>query len=169
MQLTTAGRGSSVYTSEQQGVNGLSDALFYLEREVKDLKLGRPLGLYMCTEGTCPDTAEAPSSGLSGAAIRQNLEGFRALLLGCDEGDFGFDDVLRQSSAGALADQLTTDLAAAVAAAAAVTAVRAAVTTNPEPALALHAAIKTLTDKLKSDLVTVLDLELPRRVEGDND
>jgi hypothetical protein len=34
---------------------------------------------------------------------------------------------------------------------------------------ALHAAIKKVTDALKTEIVTVLDLEIPKVVEGDND
>ena len=32
-----------------------------------------------------------------------------------------------------------------------------------------HAAVKKVTDNLKTQLVTVLDLELPKSSEGDND
>ena len=53
------------------------------------------------------------------------------------------------------------------------------VTCNPRSAFSLdvdvasvravHAAVKNLTDVLKTDFVTVLDLELPKKAEGDND
>ena len=33
----------------------------------------------------------------------------------------------------------------------------------------LHAAVKRITDNLKTEFVTVLDLELPQVLEGDND
>jgi hypothetical protein len=34
---------------------------------------------------------------------------------------------------------------------------------------ALYDAVKGVTDVLKTEVVTVLDLELPQKVEGDND
>jgi hypothetical protein len=36
-------------------------------------------------------------------------------------------------------------------------------------ATALHTALRKLGDLLKTEVVTVLNLELPARVEGDND
>ena len=40
---------------------------------------------------------------------------------------------------------------------------------DPEAARRIHAAIKSLTDLLKTEFVSVLNLELPMTAEGDND
>ena len=45
----------------------------------------------------------------------------------------------------------------------------AALRDDPARVRALYDAVKKLSDDLKSEFVTVLDLELPRKVEGDND
>ena len=40
---------------------------------------------------------------------------------------------------------------------------------DPSRVRALHTAIKAITDPLKTELVTVLNLDLPKAAEGDND
>ena len=44
-----------------------------------------------------------------------------------------------------------------------------ALNTAPTSVLDLHAAVKSITDLLKTEFVSVLDLEAPQSVEGDND
>jgi uncharacterized protein len=44
-----------------------------------------------------------------------------------------------------------------------------ALTADKPSVRALYDAIKGVTDVLKTDIVTVLDLEIPKRFEGDND
>jgi hypothetical protein len=44
-----------------------------------------------------------------------------------------------------------------------------AVVSDPVKIQELYAAVKVVTDVLKGELVTVLNLELPGAVEGDND
>ena len=40
LRPTTAGGGSMIYPSTQEALNAISDAMFYLDKEVKDMKLG---------------------------------------------------------------------------------------------------------------------------------
>ena len=42
-------------------------------------------------------------------------------------------------------------------------------TTDPDKVLATHGDVKNITDKLKSDFITSLALELPKTAAGDND
>jgi hypothetical protein len=65
--------------------------------------------------------------------------------------------------------RLELDAVAAKAAAARSGSLRSMLAGDAAPALALHAELTTLTRSLKTDFVTILGLELPRRVEGDND
>jgi hypothetical protein len=44
-----------------------------------------------------------------------------------------------------------------------------AIVTSPQKVAVVHAAVKKLTDLLKTEFVTVLNLELPAGSEGDND
>jgi len=171
--LARPGGAASPYPLDRDALNAISDAMFYIEREVKDLKLARPLGVSPdCTAARCPELVESPWAAATNAHLAANLVGFRRLLEGCgdDGAGPGFDDWLRSVGAGATADRMITALAGARAALAALDQpLQTAMTTSPEKADALYVAVKGITDVLKTDFVTVLDLELPRTVEGDND
>jgi uncharacterized protein len=170
-QLATAGEGSTVYDTLPKAVNALSDALFYVEFQVKDRKLARPIGLMECEAATCPEKAESRFAHRDLAYIRQNLVAFRRALTGCAVGPAGFADVLVGLGAGDLADRLlaAVDEAITVIDTFPAPTFRASLLGDKAPAIALHTAVKKLTDLLKTELVGVLDLELPKRVEGDND
>jgi len=173
--LTAAGAGSAVFAMDQDALNAVSDALFYVEHEVKDLKLGWPLGLVpdcLNSPDPCPNDVESRHARVSTDHLRQNLGGFRDIFEGCGPGHsgLGFDDWLREVSADDLATRMLDALAGAQ---------RAVDTLSPpledalvgdiDAALAVHSAVKALTDLLKTEFVTVLNLELPASAEGDND
>lgn len=172
-EFTHAGAGSRTYRSDSVAFNAVSDALFYLDYATKDLKLGRPLGLSGCASATCPDAVESPFAGASKAHLRQNLLGFRALYAGCaDDGDgLGFDDYLFALGATELSRELRQAVDAALAAVDALEGADLArsLASEPERVRVVYDAVKRVTDLLKSQFLSVLDLELPVRVEGDND
>ena len=171
-QLLGAGNGSTVFASEQKALNAVSDALFYIELEAKDWKLGRPLGLGDCEAPSCPEALESLYARQSTAHLRHNLAGFRKLFQGCEAGNggFGFDDWLRAVGASDLADRM---LAALTRAEEAVTTLdpplEEALATEPSKVMEVYTAFKALTDLLKSEFVMVLNLELPKTTQGDND
>jgi predicted lipoprotein len=171
-ELLGAGTTSTVFVSEQKALNAVSDALFYIELEAKDWKLGRPAGLGDCTTGTCPEALESQFARQSTAHLRHNLTGFRRLFQGCGAGfgGFGFDDWLRAVGA---ADLSTRMLAALSVAEEAVDKLdpplEQALATDPAKVMAVYTAFKGLTDLLKTEFVTVLNLELPKTTQGDND
>lgn len=171
-QFLNAGSSASAYTNEQMALNAVSDALFYLEKPLKDLKLAKPLGIMDCEAATCPESVESRYAGRSRTHIRNNLVGFRMILAGCEiGGNTGFDDLLLSKGATDLANKMTTNVDLAIAAADAVPQddLAMALATNPTSVLNLHAAVKNITDILKTEFVSVLDLETPQTVEGDND
>lgn len=173
-QVLEAGEGSSTFATQQAALNAFSHALFYVERELKDYKLGLPLGIVAeCTNANgCPHMAELPYSGLSGPSIAQNLVGFRLLFEGCgqDYQGLGFDDWLREADQGELADRMLTNLVAAQQAIGALPRLlEDAFYDAPAEARAVHTALKGVTDLLKTEFVSVLNLELPMTAEGDND
>lgn len=165
---------SSPYVNEQAALNAVTHGLFYLEKEIKDYKLGLPLGLVVGCSGICPQTVEARYAGVSIENIRLNLSAFRKLFQGCGaagEG-LGFDDALRAvgPDASTLADDMLKRLDDAERVAASVPGpLQQALVTNQAAVLALHAAVKALNDLLKVDMVSALNLELPMSAEGDND
>lgn len=171
----TAGSGSATYSTQQAALNALNEALFYIENDVKDLKLALPSGISPdCPSAVCPDSAEAPYAKVSTANLKRNLVGFRRLFQGCGEefGGLGFDDWLRSAEIGRgdLADRIiaATDAVDAELARFDLS-IDAAVVTDLAKVEALYAAVKAVTDPLKGELVTVLNLELPGATEGDND
>jgi uncharacterized protein len=174
-ELRRAGDGSRVYALERDGFSAVSDALFYVDKQVKDWKVGWPLGwVAECIHAPspCPDDVESRYARVSTDHLRQNLIGFRKLFEGCGplHWGLGFDDWLRKQGSGALAEQMLDALDGAQ------TAVdelqpplEQAVTTDPSALGVVHAKLKLLTDLLKTQFVSVLDLELPMSAQGDND
>ncbi len=159
---------ASGYPTPQESLNVLGWALVYIEREVKDWKLGVPAG-YTLTHPV--GEPESPYAGVGTEAIRQNLLGFRSLFQGCgDAGEgLGFDDWLVAAGHAELAADV---IRATDDALAAVQAFPALPSATKEQAQELYAAIKVLTDFLKTDLFgdgSPIGLKLPAGVEGDTD
>ncbi len=171
--LARAGTGGSPFESERAALNAVSDGLFYLEVETKDGKLAKPLGLSdTCTEASCPDDVESQYARVAVTHIHSNLLGFRRIYEGCAESeDIGFDDLLRTLGAGELADRMSNDLASAVATVEGLQDkdLITLMVSDKAAAEGIHTAVKRLTDALKTEFITVLDLDLPAAVEGDND
>jgi len=174
-EFVHAGDGSSVFALDQAALNTLSDALFYVEKEVKDYKLGTPLGLTpecALAPAACPDAVESRYARVSTDHVRQNLIGVRRLFQGCGaEGSgLGFDDWLEAVGSGDLAGDMLTALDGAQAAVDALDPpIEQAIVSEPAKVLTVHAAIKQFTDQLKTTFLSVLDLERPRSVATDND
>ena len=171
-EFTKAGAGSRTYRSDAAAFNAVSDALFYVDYATKDLKLGRPIGLSACPTATCPDALESAFAGASKEHVRQNLLGFRALYAGCAETAAAR---LRRLPPRARGERALEEMREAIdGAIAAVTAIEEpdlapVLAADPGRVRALYDAVKRLTDLLKSQFLSILDLELPVRVEGDND
>lgn len=171
--LTSAGSGNEVYASTQAALNAISDGMFYVEAEVKDMKLAKPLGLRECETATCPEHLEFRFAPLSKESVRANLLGYRRLTEGCgaEFSGVGFDDLLEAHGATELAGRMKQRTSDALAAVEAVEEEDLALAlANDLPSMrALYDAVKGATDVLKIELSSVLDLELPQTVEGDND
>ena len=170
-KLTHPGSGSA-YPNEQEALNAVWHGLFYVEKEVKDYKLGVPLGVSECVSGLCPETLESRYANVSTANIRQNYRGFRRLFQGCGRNytGLGFDDWLDAIGASDLRARMLTALDGAQAAIDALEPpLEVSLTQNTDRVWAVYTALKQLTDLLKSEFVTVLDLELPAGAGSDND
>jgi predicted lipoprotein len=172
-ELKNAGNGSSTYESAQAALNAVSDGIFYVEKEVKDWKLGWPLGLVPeCVSGSCPEAVESPYAKISNRQIVRNFVGFRRLFKGCgpDYSGLGFDDWLKEVGAEDLATRMLAALDAAEEYARTMDPpIEQAITADKGKVTLLHTKLKALTDLMKGEFVTVLNLEPPAGVEGDND
>ncbi|HEY0715547.1 MAG TPA: imelysin family protein [Polyangia bacterium] len=171
--FATAGPGNRLFATPQAALNAVSDAVFYFEREMKDSKLARALGLRECMAPACPEFLESPFADRSKTAFAANLVGFRRLMEGggANYTGLGFDDLLASVGAGDLATTLRERTVAVEAALAAVDEPDFELTLAQDAASlrALYDALKSVTDLLKTQFTTVLNLELPQGLEGDND
>lgn len=171
--LASPGGSNKTFATSQQALNAVSDAMFYIEAEVKDMKLAGPLGLRDCGPNVCPELLESRFAHRSRRNIERNQEGVRRLMFGCGanrEGQ-GFHDLLVSSSAQHTAQRLldADEKFAAALAQLAPLELNEALTADTAKVRAVHDALKLSTDLLKTEFSTVLDLELPMSVEGDND
>jgi predicted lipoprotein len=171
-ELVNAGSATGLFASQQLAFNTVSDALFYIEIATKDMKLGKPSGLRMCDTPTCPEALESPWAKRSKIHVRSNLVGAQMLVLGCAAGgNVGFDDLLSAMGRGDVAARLATAFTEAIAAVDAIpdADLDATLARDPVVVQSLYLAFKKITDIIRTDFVTVLDLEIPKVVEGDND
>ncbi|HMJ11743.1 MAG TPA: imelysin family protein [Polyangiaceae bacterium] len=172
-RATLTQTGNPVFASEQAALNAISDAMFYLEKQVKDQKLGVPLGLLPeCPSPPCVDAVESRWANASLEHVRSNLRGFRGLFQGCGVGNagIGFDDWLVATGSADLADRMLRALDAADAAATGLDQpLQQLLVADLARVRALHEAIRGVTTLLKTEFVTNLNLELPATSEGDND
>jgi predicted lipoprotein len=172
-ELAAAGNGSATYPKVRLALNAISDALFYIEYATKDLKVARPAGLTLCPTAACPDLVESPWAGASKDNVVDDLSGFQRIFDGCDPDgkQLGFDDFLHAVGRPEVAADIDAAVLDALTAAAAIEEpdLASALEADQASVVALHAALKRVTDLLRTEFISVLDLELPKRVEGDND
>ncbi len=103
----SAGGADSNIASQDDALTSAFEALFYLDVEAKDEKLGIPFGLQQsCFTTTCEDQLQFTLSESGAKNLLSNLNGFKALLVGgfsnedAESGESlglvnGFDDILR--------------------------------------------------------------------------
>jgi len=176
-ELARAGESGSSLASAQQAANLISDAMFYLDTETKDMKLAEPAGIAdnSCgaVEEPCPDELESRASGQSKENVIRNLEAFRMIYLGDrppDSGGLGFDDFLLGVGASDVAEDMGGRIDAAIAATADIPGtLEEALVADREAVVNAHAQVRAVTDALKSQFLTVLGLEIPDGAAGDND
>lgn len=171
--LASAGDGSAVYGTSHDGLNAVSDAMFYVEEVTKDMKLALPAGVSGCAEETCPGDLESQHASRSGRNVLQNLLGLQAVFLGgsADTAQaYGFDDLLAEIGNGELAADMKAALAEAITAASDLGDSHLDVLEEePERLAALHGKLKVFGDLLKTEFVATFDLALPMSAAGDND
>jgi len=159
---------ASGYEDEQHALTILAWSLLYVEREVKDWKLGIPAGLSVNQPVNGPET---PFAHQGTQAVAGNLQGFRRLFQGCGEAGegLGFDDWLVAAGHAELATDILRALDAVEVAAARFPALEGA---SPAELESFYFTLKALTNFLKDDLFgagSPLNLKLPMTVQGATD
>lgn len=169
----------------------LSDGLFYLEKETKDAKLGRPLGFYDCVQLACPKAVESRYAGKNAQHIADNLRVFKLIFNGANSQ--GFDDVIAHEGYTEIAQEINANIDSALMLAEQLvgqdlqalsqailddeseglsTACEAA---SADPSIEggnfcdLHGLLKNITDQMRTDFVTIVNVDLPKRAQSDND
>jgi len=176
-------------TRQEENLEALSDALFFIELDTKDRKVGVPTGINDgCSAIACPEDVESPFSQTSLDNVRANLVAFRRALNG-GEG-LGFDDIIRSEGFASVVEDFNREIDDALAQLDAMDTSLYADTrallesgdraacensaANPEtiqavPSCSLHGLLKRITDRLRTDFITIVDLDLPDRGQADND
>lgn len=175
-QLATAGSSGSSLPSAHEAVNVVSDSFFYVDRMVKDMKLGEAAGISVNACGTvqqpCVREVELRYADRATFAIRANLATLREAVSGttvAGEG-IGFDDFLIAVGQPELATSMLADLDAAVAKANALPdSFLTGLSANYAAIVDMHTAVREFTNDLKSQFLTVLALDIPDDVASDND
>lgn len=173
-----------------QSLQATTDSLFYLEKGTKDAKLGKPLGIIAaCTNRTCPDSVEAPYSGMSLQNVITNIEIFTEMF--SSNAETGFDAHLENEgwpevsqafkSNLAKAKELAESIDSSVASQVAAIQTEADETectnafSNPDtvseslPMCTLYGLVKRVVDSLKIDFVTIVNVDIPGGSQSDND
>jgi predicted lipoprotein len=170
--LVDTGSSNPFFGSQQVAFNAINEALYYVELDVKDKKLGAPLAVSVPCIGPCTDLVESRFARVSTDNLRENLIGTRKLFAGCGPqySGLGFDDWLVNVGRPDLAESMSDALQGAQEAIDALDPLlEDAIASNPAKARAVYDAIKVFTDLLKSDFITTLNLEPPAASIGDND
>jgi predicted lipoprotein len=174
-ELATAGAGSRLFATTQDGLNALTDALFYLDTESKDMKLAGPAAISgECGEG-CVELAELHFSELSRDALLANLRAFRQIMFATADAPKGdglasIADLLRSVNAGTLADELAALTDQAIADVEGITPSLEAAATERSAALEkAYQGVQALCARLKTDFLAALTLSLPMNAAADND
>ncbi len=181
-ELARAGQGSSLENAHE-AVNLVSSSFFFVDRTVKDMKLGEAAGIVVgnscgAVNEPCEREVELRYADRASFAIRANLLALREGLTGtrtargslaATDGP-GFEDFLVEVGHPALAASMTADIDGALAKANALPdSFLGALTTNYQSIVDTHAAVKLFTNDLKSQFLTVLALDIPDDVASDND
>lgn len=188
-QLRTAGLGAMTYSTPQMAMDALSSALFYFEKMSKDRKLAAPTGfgatdIVECPTVSCPDLAESRFARVSRANVRENLFAFRDLLTGLDGGQ-GLNALMEGVGRADLVARLATMISVATSVEASMTAdletavaqiptrndcIIAATNRRGPPTVCEYLGrIDDITDTLRTEIVSTLNLRVPDYAAGDND
>jgi uncharacterized protein len=181
-ELSRAGQGSSL-PSAHEAVNMVSNSFFFVDRIVKDMKIGEAAGIVATNacgvmNTPCLREVELQYSDRASFAIRANLRALTEALTGdrpqrdehpASQGP-GFDDFLIAIGHGELAASMIDDLVAANANVDQLPdSFLGALASNYQAVVDSHAAVKLFTNDLKSQFLTVLSLDIPDDVASDND
>lgn len=167
----------------------VTDALFYLETFTKSGKLAIPLGINpKCSAMTCPDLVESPFSQSSLRNIKTNTQEFLRIFNGGSS--VGFDDLIDNEGYASITNRfktqskdvidfidtinlsLTDQIASIQSIDDETTCTNSEANPDDDSALdacSLAGLLKKITDDLKIEFVSIVNVPVPGRVQSDND
>ena len=167
----------------------VTDALFYLETFTKSGKLAIPLGINpKCSAMTCPDLVESPFSQSSLRNIKTNTQEFLRIFNGGSS--VGFDDLIDNEGFASIANRFKTQskdvidfidtinlsLTDQIASIQSIDDETTCTNSEANPdddsvldACSLAGLLKKITDDLKIEFVSIVNVPVPGRVQSDND
>lgn len=163
---------TAAWPSGPAALNAVFAALFYLELMSKDAKIGDVAGITAgCTTDACPENAESRWSGRDARNLRANLQAAKAVLFGADTAEsVGFTALLDARGAAQLTADLRVTLDAAIVSIDSLDGPFSELAlTRGDDLRAAYTALKALTDLLKTQFVTTLNLSVPDEGAADND
>lgn len=157
-QLAQAGRGSSVYASERQGVDAIVNALISAAEVLIALHLAKPLGLDRTPAVPAPELVESPRSDASVQDLLSALDGIEMVYLGQRGDAHGLPLAAavadRSPNADANLKSLLTKAKDAVRAIPGP--LRIAVVEQRDPVILAHAAVREVKRALATDIAGAL-------------
>jgi predicted lipoprotein len=157
-QLARAGRGSTVYAAERQGIDAVVNALIAAAEVLVAVRLAKPLGIDKTPAVPAPDLVESPRSNTSVEDILAVLDGIEAVYQGQHGGRSGLPLAAAVADRSPGADErmrLALDKARQT-----VQAIprplRSAVVEHRDPVLAAHAAVRDVKRTLMTDVAGAL-------------
>ncbi|WP_419813288.1 imelysin family protein [Bacterioplanoides sp.] len=162
----------------QTAADGISDGLFYIDKQTKDAKLTAVFPTSNAGIFTLSALEFDARNPYGKEAIQANLEGALALM------DNGLDDYLTAAGEPEVAARMKASLQTAIDATAAISGDIRSIVTGADAATCINAAsdaselekvcsldekIKDFTDDLKGEFVLTLGFSVPNDAQGDND
>lgn len=156
--LSRAGRGSSVYTSERQGVDAVVNALISAAEILIALRLAKPLGIDRTPSTPAPELIESPRSDASIDDLLRVLDGIEMVYFGRRGDAVGvpLSDAVAERSPSTDA-RMRSDLDKAKEAVRAIPGpLRTAVVERRDPVIAAHAAVREVKRCLATEVAGAL-------------
>lgn len=155
-------------TAQPVDLQAVLDGLFVFETEIKDAKVGHPLGLIDCDAFDCAGAAEGLPQSDSSAWVAANLRGFRDLFTGGD--GTGIDDLLIGVGSEGVSVEVVERATSAIAMAEALDgSLSTNILDNRQAVVELYDELNAVDDLLRGEVTSMLSLQVPAVVGGDND
>lgn len=157
-QLARAGRGSTVYAAERQGVDAVVNALIAAAEILISLRLQKPLGLDKTPPAPVPELVESPRSDASVDDILAVLEGIDSVYFGRRGSAAGLplSDAVRERSPAADARMRSVVAKAKEAMAVVPSPLRTAVVAQRAAVIAGHDAVREVKRALATEVASAL-------------